>query len=123
MYERQLLHARDTGGGVPQGGHRGTWQALGHKSGQRARVPIQGLCQLLRGRGHRDKIHTTRKAEPERVYRKVRQAYSEDVLDAHLFRDIEEVNMETERFREEYNSFHPHKSLGRSSPKEFLEVF
>lgn len=51
------------------------------------------------------------------------RTYREDVLDAHLFRDIEELNMETERFREEYNRFHPHKSLGRSSPKEFLEVF
>ncbi|MHA7831535.1 MAG: integrase core domain-containing protein [Flagellimonas sp.] len=51
------------------------------------------------------------------------RTYREDVLDAHLFRDIEEVNLETERFRKEYNCFHPHKSLGRSSPKEYLEEF
>ncbi|MEN1785347.1 MAG: transposase [Bacteroidota bacterium] len=51
------------------------------------------------------------------------RTYREDVLDARLFRDIEEVNLETERFREEYNCFHSHKSLGRSSPKEYLEEF
>ncbi|MEN1784747.1 MAG: transposase [Bacteroidota bacterium] len=51
------------------------------------------------------------------------RTYREDVLDAHLFRDIEEVNLETERFREEYNRFHPHKSLGRSSPLEYFEEF
>ncbi|NHF60372.1 transposase [Flavobacteriaceae bacterium TP-CH-4] len=51
------------------------------------------------------------------------RTYREDVLDAHLFRDIEEVNMETQRFRQGYNRFHLHKSLGRSSPKEYLEEF
>lgn len=38
-------------------------------------------------------------------------------------KDIEEVVMETERLRAGYYRFHPHKSLGRSSPKEFLEFF
>lgn len=51
------------------------------------------------------------------------RTYREDVLDANLFRDIQEVNEETERFREEYNQYHPHKSLGRNSPREFLEEF
>ena len=51
------------------------------------------------------------------------RTYREDVLDAHLFRDIEEVNYQTQKFKEEYNYFHPHKSLGRSSPKEYLEEF
>lgn len=51
------------------------------------------------------------------------RTYREDVLDAHLFRDLQEVNLETERFKEEYNKYHPHKSLDRCSPEEFLENF
>lgn len=51
------------------------------------------------------------------------RTYREDILDAHLFRDIEEVNLETERFREDYNNYHPRKSLGRKSPREYLEEY
>lgn len=46
LYERELLHAGNTGGGVPKGGHRDPWQALGHKGGQRARVPLQGVREV-----------------------------------------------------------------------------
>jgi len=33
------------------------------------------------------------------------------------------VNAETEKFKAEYNKYHPHKSLGRKSQLEYLEEF
>ena len=76
MHEREFFDARDTGGRISQGGHRGPWQAIGHQGRQRARVPFQGLRELLRGRGYRDKVYTAGQAEPERVRRKVQQDLS-----------------------------------------------
>ena len=51
------------------------------------------------------------------------KTFREDVLDAYLFRNIEEVKLQSELFREDYNENHPHKSLGRKSPNEYLEDF
>ena len=52
---------------------------------------------------------------------RLNRTFREDVLDAHLFEDIEQVNEISKDWREEYNRHHPHKSLGRMAPKEFLE--
>ena len=51
------------------------------------------------------------------------KTFREDVLDAYLFRNLEEVKWQSEVFREDYNENHPHKSLGRKSPNEFLKDF
>jgi len=51
------------------------------------------------------------------------KTFREDVLDAYLFRNIEEVRLQLELFREDYNENHPHKSLCRKSPNEYLEDF
>lgn len=51
------------------------------------------------------------------------KTFREDVLDAYLFRNIEEVRTKSEVFRENYNENHPHKSLGRKSPNELLSDF
>ncbi len=51
------------------------------------------------------------------------KTFREDVLDAYLFRNLEEVTAQSEVFREDYNEYHPHKSLGRKSPKELLRDF
>lgn len=47
--------------------------------------------------------------------------FRKDVLDAHLFEDLEEVCILAEDWRQDYNHNHPHKSLGRMSPKAYLE--
>jgi putative transposase len=51
------------------------------------------------------------------------KTFREDVLDAYLFRNIEEAKTQSEVFREDYNQNHPHKSLGRKSPNELLNDF
>ena len=51
------------------------------------------------------------------------KTFREDVLDAYLFRNLEEVRTQSQLFREDYNENHPHKSLGRKSPKEILNDF
>ncbi|HKK88678.1 MAG TPA: IS3 family transposase [Saprospiraceae bacterium] len=47
------------------------------------------------------------------------RTFREDVLDAYLFNSISQVNVIAEKWKEEYNNKHPHKSLGRMSPREY----
>ena len=46
------------------------------------------------------------------------KTFREDVLDAYIFRNLEEVQQIAEDFREDYNKYHPHKSMGRKSPNQ-----
>lgn len=46
----------------------------------------------------------------------------EDVLDAYWFEDLEQLRILVEKWKEDYNESHPHKSLGGLSPKRFLET-
>ena len=48
--------------------------------------------------------------------------FREDVLDAYWFEDLEQLRMIIENWRVDYNENHPHKSLGRLSPKQYLDV-
>ena len=52
---------------------------------------------------------------------RLNRLFREDVLDAYLFEDLEEVCLLAEDWRQDYNRNHPHKSLGRMSPKAYLE--
>mgnify|MGYP000515951501 CR=1 FL=1 len=45
--------------------------------------------------------------------------FREDVLDAYYFNDIYQLQKISDNWREDYNFNHPHKSLGRKSPKEY----
>ena len=47
-------------------------------------------------------------------------SYRRGVLDAWVFMDLEQVREETENWITEYNTVHPHESLGDVSPREFL---
>jgi len=51
------------------------------------------------------------------------KTFREDVLDAYIFRNLEEVTRISEGFREDYNEHHPHKSLGRKSPNQIFREF
>ena len=46
--------------------------------------------------------------------------YREDVLDMHIFENIQQVRYLTDAFTEDYNHKHPHNSLGDMTPTEFL---
>lgn len=45
--------------------------------------------------------------------------YREDVLDAYLFENIKDVRKISEKWRKDYNQYHPHKSLMGMSPVQF----
>ena len=47
------------------------------------------------------------------------RTYREDVLDAYLFDDLEEVRDITERWLEDYNTIRPHEALQGVSPRQF----
>ena len=47
------------------------------------------------------------------------RTFREDVLDAYLFTSLAQFNVLAEKWQEDYNNFHPHKSLGNQSPKEY----
>lgn len=49
------------------------------------------------------------------------RTYREDVLDAIIFENIDQVRELTEQWRTDYNQNHPHASLANMSPKEFLK--
>ena len=47
------------------------------------------------------------------------RTYREDVLDAYLFDDLEEVRNITERWFEDYNTIRPHEALQGVPPRQF----
>lgn len=49
------------------------------------------------------------------------RTYREDVLDMNIFENIHQVREKTEEFLEDYNYHHPHDSLGKMSPIEFMK--
>lgn len=48
--------------------------------------------------------------------------FREDVLDAYIFRSIDEVKELSEKWRQDYNHYHPHKSLMGMSPIQFKKA-
>ena len=47
--------------------------------------------------------------------------FREDILDAYLFKDVDQVNTMSQKWKDDYNYNHPHKSLNKMSPKKFVE--
>jgi putative transposase len=50
------------------------------------------------------------------------RTYREDVLDLHIFENIEQVRDKSEEFLDDYNNHNPHESLKKMSPIKFLEL-
>lgn len=48
--------------------------------------------------------------------------YREDVLDAYLFSDMDQVKIISEKWMEDYNENHPHGSLGGKSPRQYARI-
>ena len=51
------------------------------------------------------------------------RTYREDVLDAYLFSSLKQINNISEKWKEDYNHNHPHKSLGKISPIRFVQQY
>lgn len=49
------------------------------------------------------------------------RTFREDVLDAYLFDDLEEVRTITERWLEDYNTIRPHQALQGLPPRQFAQ--
>ena len=47
------------------------------------------------------------------------RTFREDILDAYLFTSIHQFNIISEKWKDDYNNYHPHTSLGRRSPREY----
>jgi putative transposase len=54
---------------------------------------------------------------------RLNRTFREDVLDAYLFESLEELRIISDEWQEQYNHFHPHQSLGGSSPLNFAKAF
>ncbi|HAT60944.1 MAG TPA: IS3 family transposase, partial [Prevotella sp.] len=50
-------------------------------------------------------------------------SYRRAVLDAYLFRSIEDVRNITEKWMDDYNNNRPHLALENLTPNEFLKKF
>jgi putative transposase len=50
------------------------------------------------------------------------RTYREDVLDMHIFENVNQVKEKTEEFMMDYNNYHPHDSLSNLSPVQFLKT-
>ena len=71
------------------------------------------------------RIHYIQPGKPtQNAYiERLNRHFREDVLDAYLFENLEQVSIMAEEWRKDYNSHHPHKSLGRKSPLQFLSQY
>lgn len=49
--------------------------------------------------------------------------YREDVLDAYWFNDLHQVRTLTQKWMEDYNTRHPHSSIGDMPPREYKNRF
>jgi len=49
--------------------------------------------------------------------------YREDVLDAYWFNDLHQIRVLTDKWREDYNTEHPHSALGDMPPREYKNRF
>ena len=51
------------------------------------------------------------------------KTYRGDVIDAYWIEDLDHLIDLTHYFKEEYNNYHPHKSLGRLSPVQYRNLY
>ncbi len=49
------------------------------------------------------------------------RTFREDILDAYMFSSISQFNVISEKWKEDYNETHPHKSLQNKSPREHAQ--
>lgn len=47
--------------------------------------------------------------------------FREDILDAYWFEDLKQLQILADKWKIDYNYYHPHKSLGRMAPCQFAK--
>jgi putative transposase len=72
---------------------------------------------------HIDLLHIQPGQPAQNAYiERFNRTYREDVLDAYLFEDLEEVRTITERWLEDYNTIRPHEALQALPPRPFAQL-
>lgn len=72
--------------------------------------------------GHSVSLEFIRPGKPMQngFIERFKRSYREAVLDMYVFRRLEEVREQTQRWMKEYNEERPHESLGNQTPREYL---
>lgn len=50
------------------------------------------------------------------------RTFREDILDAYIFENLNDLKELAEHWMEDYNENHPHQSLNGKSPKQYLAI-
>lgn len=66
--------------------------------------------------GHRSALHPAGQAESECLHRAFQPNVRTEVLDAHLFANLEQVQAITDQWLVDYNEYRPHEALGGIPP-------
>jgi len=71
---------------------------------------------------HIDLLHIQPGKPAQNAYiERFNRTYREDVLDAYLFDDLQEVRQITERWLQDYNTIRPHEALQGLPPRQFAQ--
>ncbi|WP_447921015.1 integrase core domain-containing protein [Achromobacter aegrifaciens] len=67
-----------------------------------------------------DRLYPTRKPNQSAVIKRLSRTYRPEVLNAHLFVNLDQVQAITDRGLVDYNEYRPHESLGGLPPVRFI---
>jgi putative transposase len=59
------------------------------------------------------------KPQQNAIIERFNRTFTEDVLDANIFRSLDEAREITELWKEEYNTVRPHESLNHQTPANY----
>ena len=82
------------------------------------RVYLQAPGELVKKKKQIKLMHIQPGKPAQNAYiERFNRTFREDVLDAYLFDDLEEVRLIAEHWLEDYNTIHPHEALQGLSPR------